>query len=164
MWRAKVRVQKIQERLRKEGIKVTRRSLYLLIKKYKETGSYVDRPRAPRKRQLTEEHYSFINQAVATNTTITSWELHGLVTAKFPSLAVSRTPVKKACKELGWNAKKTRYCALITDVNKENRVTWCLDRLIDEDMDIDDVVWTDKSSVQLEPQRKITRSKASKSS
>ena len=55
--------------------------------------------------------------------------------------------------------KQTRYCALITEVNKEKRMTWCLDRIAEGDLQLSDVIWTDESSIQLESHRKITYQK-----
>ena len=58
-----------------------------------------------------------------------------------------------------WRAKKTRYVALITEVNKEKRMKWCLDRIAEGDLQLSDVIWTDESSIQLELHRKITYQK-----
>ena len=51
---------KIRERLLEERIRVSRKSLYLLSKKYHETNSIADQKRAPRRRQLGNKHFQFI--------------------------------------------------------------------------------------------------------
>lgn len=48
LWRAGFSVVKIRERLLEEGIVVSRKSLYLLLKKYNETNSIADQKRAPK--------------------------------------------------------------------------------------------------------------------
>lgn len=159
LWRSGLSVLKIKERLREEGVKVTRKSLYILLKKYQETGSLADRARKHRRKQLEQEHYNFIDETVSGNRAITSRQLQRLVTEKFPNLVVSVATIKRARQALGWTAKKTRYCAMISEVNKEKRVTWCLDRIAEADLDMADIIWTDECTVQLEPHRKTTYQK-----
>ena len=66
----------------------------------------------------------------------------------------SLSTVKRAQRHLGWTAKRTRYCQLINEINKEKRIEWCLDRVIGDDMDMRDVTWTDECSVQFESHQK----------
>ena len=58
--------------------------------------------------------------------------------------------------ELGWTAKKTRYGALVSESNQEKRVVWCNERIETNDMDFDDVVFSDECTVQLESHRRVT--------
>ena len=51
-------------------------------------------------------------------------------------------------------SKKTRYCALINEVNCAKRVTWCEERKALKDLEFENVIWTDECTVQLEPHRK----------
>ena len=44
---------------------------------------------------------------------------------------------------------------MIGEINKEKRMTWCLDRIAEGDLELSDVIWTNESSVQLESHRKI---------
>ena len=52
--------------------------------------------------------------------------------------------------------KRTRYCQLISEVNKEKGMEWCLNTMISNDLELSDVIWTDECSVQFESHRKIT--------
>ena len=156
LWRAGFPVNKIWERLLEEGIIVSRKSLYCLLEKYHQTKSIADRKRAPRRRQLSNEHFQFIDEAMEANRELTSRQLHGMVVEKYPELCVSVSTIKRA---LGWNSKKTRYCALISEVNKEKRMTWCLDRVAVGDLELSDVIWMDESSIQLESHRKTVYQK-----
>jgi len=106
LWRAGFSVVKIRERLLEEGIVVSRKSLYLLLKKYNETNSIADQKRAPRRRQLRNEHFQFIDEAMEDNRELTSRQLHGLVVEKNPDLNVSISTIKRARQALGWNSKR----------------------------------------------------------
>ena len=159
MWKAGFPVIKIKQRLSEEGIQVSRKSLYFLLKKYNQTCSVADLKRTPRRRLLTDEHFRFMDEAMEANPELTSRQLHGMVADKFSDVSVSISTGKRARKALGWSAKRTRYCALIAEVNKEKRMTWCLDRIAEGDLQLSDVIWTDESSIQLESHRKITYQK-----
>ena len=81
--RAGFSVIKIRERLLEEGIKVSRKSLYFLLKKYDQTSSVADRKRAPRRRLLKNEHFWFMDEAMeakpSADISITPWHAYGEV-------------------------------------------------------------------------------------
>ena len=58
--------------------------------------------------------------------------------------------------KLGWTAEKTRYGALVSESNQEKRVVWCNERMETNDMDFDDVVFSDECTVQSESHRRVT--------
>ena len=64
-----------------------------------------------------------------------------------------RPCMKSARRHLGWTSQRTRYCQLISDVNKEKRMDWCLNQVLTSDLEF---IWTYECSVQLESHRKIT--------
>ena len=102
----------------------------------------------PRKK-LKDEQYRFIDECMAEDDELTAAKMLSLLLEKFPTLNVSVSTVKRARMELGWTAKKTRYGALISESNQEKRVEWCKERIETGDMDFDDVLFTDKCTVQL---------------
>ncbi len=159
MWRAGFPISKIRERLGEEGIQVSRKSLYHLVKKYKQTQTIADIKRAPRRSKLTKQQFEFVDEAMDANVELTSRQLFAMLSDKFPDLHVSLTTVKRARRALGWSSKKTRYCALISHINEEKRMTWCMDRVAEADLELSDVIWTDESSIQLESHRKVTYQK-----
>ena len=69
----------IRERLREEQIEVTVKSLYLLVAKYNQTGSVVDRYRATRLRILGNEHYRVIDDALTQNDELTTRQLYNVL-------------------------------------------------------------------------------------
>ena len=121
MWRVGFLVIKIRERL----IEVSRKSSYFLLKKYDEINSVADLKRTPRRRLLGNEQIRFIDEAMEANPELTSRQLHGVVTEKFPDLRFPVSTVKRAQKALRWSAKRTHYYALISETNEEKRMTWC---------------------------------------
>ena len=136
MGKAGFPVIKIRQKLSEEGIQVSKKSLYYLLNKYNETSSVADLTKTPTRRLLTDEHFRFIDETMEANPELTSRQLHGMVAEKFSDAGVSISTVKRARKALGWRAKKTRYCALITEVNKEKRMTWCLDHIAEGDLQL----------------------------
>ena len=66
---------------------------------------------------------------------------------------VSLSTVKRARYELGWVVSNPKYCQLIRDVNKEKRMEWCK-KMIKNEEQFDDVIFTDESSVMLERHRR----------
>ena len=156
MWRAKFTVKEIVERLAEEGVKTSRTTIYNLLSKFQKTNSIADIKRRPRSRRLDEEHYRFVDETMAQNTDLSSRQLYAMFKTTYPSIEASLSTVKRARRDLGWTMKRTRYCQLISDVNKEKRMEWCLDRVISNDLELSDVIWTDECSIQLESHRKIT--------
>ena len=72
-----------------------------------------------------------------------------------PSIWNSISTVKWVWRHLGWISRKTRYCALIRETNEEKRQLWCQQRVEQNDLDLNDVIFSDESSVQLESNRKM---------
>ena len=62
--------------------------------------------------------------------------------------------IKKVRMKLGWTAKKTRYGSLVSEVNQEKCVDWCKERLETGDMDLDDMIFNDECTVELESHRR----------
>ena len=107
-------------------------------------------------RKLTDEHYHFIDDCMADDDELTVTKLQAMLKERYPSLDVNVSMIKRACMELGWTEKKMRYGALVSEANQEKRVEWCKERQETGDVDFDDVLFTDKCTVQLESHRRIT--------
>jgi hypothetical protein len=148
------------DRLEEEDISISRSALYELLKKYNRYHTIADLKRAPRPRILQEEHYRFIDNTMAENMDLTARQLYCLFKQNFSTIEVSISTIKRARLELGWICKRVKYCQLITEVNKEKRVTWCLERVTTNDLEMDDVIFTDESTVQIEAHRKVIFRKA----
>ena len=143
----------IQKRLAEEGISVTVKTLYLLVTKFRQTNSVVDRPRAAVPKILNEEHYREIDSALSENDELTSRQLRALLTEKHPELSMLLSTVERARRELGWVVTAPKYCQLIREGNKAKRLEWCR-KMLETNERFDDIVFTDESSIQLETHRR----------
>ena len=148
MWRAKFTVKEIVEILAEEGVKTSRTTIYNLLSKFWKTSPIADIKRRPRSRRLDEEHYRFVDETMAQITDLLSRQLYTVFKTAYPSTEASLSTIKRARHDLGWTMKRTRYCQLISDVNKEKRMEWCLDRVISNDLELSNVIWRDECSVQ----------------
>ncbi len=156
LWKSGFKLSTIQDRLLEENNPVSKKSLCLLVKKYKQTGSVADHRTYKPPRKLQDTHYRFIDDAMVENEELSAPKLHQMLETAFPELKISESTVKRARRELGWMAKKTRYCALISETNQEKRVQWCKQQVEGGDLEFENVLWTDECTVQLESHRRIT--------
>ena len=148
-WEQGWKIKRIRERFMEEGIKISEKSLYVLVKKYAHYGLIADRKRDPQPSILRQEHYAFIDKAMIDNDELTAYQLLHKLKEIYPELQlhVSLSTVRRARRDLGWVSSTPRYCQLIREINKEKRLKWCQD--VGPDNDFEDVVWTDECSVQL---------------
>ena len=155
LWKLKYRLKDIQAKLQEEEIRVSKKSLCLLIRKYKETSSVCDRKYQRIRKSLNQEQYRYIDNCMAENKELTSRQLYQKLLEEFPGVKTSISSVKRARRELGWVCKRSRYCALITETNKEKRLKWCEERQQTNDLQFSDVIFTDECTIQLESHRKV---------
>ena len=64
-------VRQIRERLKEDGVVISRRALFKLFAKYRRTGTVADLQRAARPGKLTTEQYRFIDKAMTDNDELT---------------------------------------------------------------------------------------------
>jgi len=67
-----------------------------LLKKYQQSKSIGDRKRAQRKKQLSNEHFQFIDESTEADRELTSWQLHGMAVKEYPDLSDSFSTIKRA--------------------------------------------------------------------
>ena len=139
----------IQRRLLEEGIKMSRFSIYKLLKKYDSTGTIADRPRQKSTPILSEEQLEFISKCLEQNDELTAAKLRDKLTERWPTLTISARSVRRARWKLGWRASRPKYCQLIREANKLKRLQWCQERVANNEQ-FDDVIFTDECSVQLD--------------
>ena len=87
----------IQQRLKEEDVIVTKRSLYRLVKKFKEKGLYPDLPRRVLNKKLTPEMFTMINNELEENEEATARHLRAMLIEKYPELEVTISTVKHHC-------------------------------------------------------------------
>ena len=95
-----MRLKNIQLRLVEEGISVSKTSLCLLLKKYKETGTLADRIRPPSQtKKLRLEHLRLIDQALDEDDEISNADLRKML--QEAGITVSISTIQRAKKHLG---------------------------------------------------------------
>ena len=147
-WHQGWKIKRIRERFLEEGITISEKSLYLLVRKYAQFGLIVDCKRNPRPLILDQEHYAFIDKAMMENDELTAYQLLHKLKHMYPESKLSLSTVRRAGRDLGWVSSVPWYCQLIREVNKEKRMKWCQD--LSPNDDFENVIWTDECSVQLE--------------
>ena len=125
MFNAGYKVADIQERLEEENVFTTKGSLYRLLKKFKDTGVYTDRPRRARDKKLSPEMLAIINNMLEENDKITDRQLRRILVEKYPDLEVSISMIKYHRRALGWVSTRPHYCQQIRELNKVKRLVWC---------------------------------------
>ena len=134
-------LKKIRDRLLEENIKVSKMSISLLLSKYHSTGSVADKlPLSKRQGKLSEDHYKWIDEMMLENDELSALKLQIMFNQKWPDVKASVSMIKRARLKLGWVAKKTRYCALISASNEEKRLKWCEEQLKHGDLEFPNVM------------------------
>ena len=134
--------------LGEEGFKVSVRGVQYLLKRYRDTGSVFDAVRPGRPLVFCENAHKLIDQLLVSNDEITTDYLRDeLLLNNFRG---SRSAVGRARIRLGWTNKATQYCQLIRATNQIKRVDFCK-HLLETNETFDDVLFTDKAMVILNP-------------
>ena len=72
-------ISKIQAHLAKEDLTVSKKSLCLLMKKYRITGPVADHRTVKPLRKLTDEHYRFLDECMANDDELTATKLQAIL-------------------------------------------------------------------------------------
>jgi transposase/Fe2+ or Zn2+ uptake regulation protein len=134
--------------LQEEGIKVSKRAVWLTVKKYREHGTISRLPGSGGSFKLTPEMLRLVEDHLQEDDEATAIQLLKLLNDN--GYDVSKTTIIRARKLLGWTFHGSRYCQMIRQANKEKRLTWAQENL---DNSFSNVVWTDESMIQLENHR-----------
>ena len=87
-------------KLEEENTITSKKTIYLLLRKYKETSSVHDLPRGTRKK-LTVEHYCYIDEVLSQDDETKCVQLRSLLHERFTNINVSLATVKEQGKILG---------------------------------------------------------------
>ena len=149
MCTAGYKVGEIQKRLEEEDVFTTTRSLYRLIKKFKDTGRYTDLPRRARDKKLSPDMLAIMDNTLKENDEPTASELRGILVHGHPDLEVSISMIKYHRRALGWVSTRPHYCQLIRGLNKTRRLVWCREQLRVGER-FGNVIFSDECTIQLE--------------
>ncbi len=112
--------------LQSNGISVTRRTVRLFLKKYKQTGSYADKPRSDRRSKFPPYLNGLIHDLYENDDELTSRDI-ALILDNIFGLEVAESTIRRRRLKLGWVATGPAYCQMIRDANKQKRLDFCLD-------------------------------------
>lgn len=110
-------VTEIRKRLQEENILISRQSLYNLINKFRKGTPVADGQLRRRKRKITKEMETMIDQALRNNDEITSTGLRDMLAVRYPELQVSIPTIKRVRREIGWVCTRPHYCQLLRPVS-----------------------------------------------
>ena len=140
----------ITEVLREESLKVRRVGVAKFSKLYKGSSSIARKPGSGRPSKITAEVKKIIEEQMQLDDETTVHQLHQLLVSK--GFNISLRMVRRCCTLLGWTFRGSAYCQFIREVNKATRLQWALEN---QDLNFDDMMWTDKCMVQLESHRRF---------
>ena len=132
-----------------EGFRVPKQTLWATILKYKTHGSISLLPGSGRPFKLTREMLDAKEEQMKQHDETMATQLVKMLGECGFKISVERAS--------GWTFHGSRYCQLIQNANIEKRVQWAKDNLHSF---VDDVVWTDESTIQLENNRTFSYRKA----
>ena len=110
-------VSEIRRRLREENCVISSQSLYDLLRKFREKGTFADLPRSRRTPIITEEMRAVIEEELNNNDELTSTGIRSLLSSRWPDLRVSAAMIKRTRKDMGWVCTRPHYCQLLRDVS-----------------------------------------------
>jgi hypothetical protein len=88
----------------------------------------------------TAEHEAFVNFCMEDTPDLSGSALAKKVQDNF-GIALSVDAIRVYRCKLGWTQIPTRYCQMIRHFNKEKRVTWCQEQLLNKEQ-FDDVIFS----------------------
>ena len=141
----------IRRELQRQGLNICYDAVRYHVRKY-QNGDIDDNPldlpvaRRARFKNVTNQDLEEIRKTFQTNPSQSARDIQRLLQSR--GTIVHITTVKKAITSAGYTFATPRYCQMIRDVNKLKRLEFC-NNLIDMNDDLNDVIFTDETSVQL---------------
>ena len=145
------------ETLKKEGINTSRQTVWRLDRHIHTHGTIMPLPKSGRPTKLTDAVLKTINDAMMQDDKTTAKELVSALRATGDF--VSKFTALKGRRSFGWISRGSAYCQLIRAANRKKRYRWALENF---GAGFDDVIWSDETSVQMEPHCRFCRKKSQK--
>ena len=136
--------------LLEENLKVSREGVAKFIARFIETCSLSRKPGSGRPLSITQQMQAIVEAKMREDDETTAYQLRSLLLSQ--GFNISKRTVLRCRTQLGWTFRGSAYCKLIRHANKVKRLEWARQYLHNS---FDDVVWTDKCSVQLESHKQF---------
>ena len=143
----------IADKLRDEGIIVSRKGVSDFLSRVEKTCSTSRRPGSGRPSKQTEKVKEVVKSAMRADDETTVKQLHERLLSQ--GVSVSRSTVLRCRQSLGWTVRGSAYCQMIREVNKAKRLEWATKFLPEVEKGFLDVIFTDETSIQMESHRRF---------
>ena len=130
---------------------MSRQAVSRFIRYYEQSRSLVRKPGSGRRTKLTPTVHQVVEAKMQCDDETTATQLQHLLCQL--GVHISLATIKRCRKELGWTYQGSRYCQLIREPNKLKCLAF-VQACIANNETFDDVIWSDKTSVQLECHRR----------
>ena len=138
----------IREKLKEEDdVECSRQSISHCWKNYNATGSTEYRHGGGPVHKLQDAHIALIDSKMKENNELNAKELQDLLVKEF-GVNVSTSTVLRYRRKLGWKWAPTKYCQMISEKNKVNRLAFARECLQNQEK-FDDVIFTDETRIQM---------------
>ena len=97
--------------------------------------------------KITAEMKKIVEEQMQLDEETTAHQLHQLLMSKSFNISLRMVLWCCSCTSLGWTFRGSAYYQLIREVKKAKRLQWAVEH---QDLNFDDVVWTDECTIQLE--------------
>ena len=140
--------------LSEEGLKASRVGIDKFLKKFSDTGCIGRRVGSGRRSKITREIKAIVDRQMALDDETTTIQLHAILTNKH-GINISRRTILRCRISLGWTFRGSAYCQLIREANKVKRLECCQTHPYSDEA-LNDVLFTDECTVQLESHRRFS--------
>jgi transposase len=144
----------ISRALADEGLAYSQKSVWTLLRKFREIQSTTRKSGSGRPTKITARVKELVENQMQKDDETTAVQLGQLLQAN--GIKLSRSTILRCRRQLGWTYRGAAYCQQIREVNKQKRLLWCQENL---NTDFANVIWTDETTVQLENHRRFCRRK-----
>ncbi len=132
-------------------VELSRQSVNTFLSYYRRSKSILRKSGSGRKTKITSEVKCIVEAKMQSDDETTATQLQQVL--QMSGISISLTTVKRCRRELGWTFHGSRYCQMIREPNKVKRLEWCVQQMQESD-DLEDVIWSDETSIQLESHRR----------
>lgn len=144
------RIKTIIHCLKKEGISVSRATVWRFKKHVRTTSSIMPLLRSGRKSKLVN-HYALLESLMNENDELTAAQIKNILENDY-GVKVTKSTIRLTRRLLGWTYRRPAYCQTIRMNNIDKRLAWAEANLSN---DFHDVIWTDETTVQLETHKRL---------
>ena len=134
----------ISRALADEGLAYSQKSVWTLLRKFREIQSTTRKSGSGRPTKITARVKELVENQMQKDDETTAVQLGQLLQAN--GIKLSRSTILRCRRQLGWTYRGAAYCQQIREVNKQKRLLWCQENL---NTDFANVIWTDETTVQL---------------